>query len=172
MNRGYTIEAYRQKIALLRQRCPDMAITSDCIVGFPGEGEEDFEMTMDLVKDIRFHNLFSFVYSSRKFTAASILPDAVSRELAFERLACLQQYQKSITIENNKSMEGRLEEVLVEDRSKNSGEEMTGRTRTNKIVNFQGSPDMIGNFVEVEIVKGYANSLKGAMRKPSGGNTC
>jgi tRNA-2-methylthio-N6-dimethylallyladenosine synthase len=172
MNRGYTIEEYRKKIALLRQRCPDMAITSDCIVGFPGEGEEDFEMTMDLVKDIRFHNLFSFVYSPRKHTAASILPDAVSRELAFERLACLQKYQKSITIEYNKSMEGRLEEVLVEDRSKNSGEEMTGRTRTNKIVNFQGSSDMIGNFVEVEIVKGYANSLKGEMRKPSGGNTC
>jgi tRNA-2-methylthio-N6-dimethylallyladenosine synthase len=100
------------------------------------------------------------------------LPGAVSRELAFERLACLQKHQKSITIEYNKSMEGRLEEVLVEDRSKNSGEEMTGRTRTNKIINFQGSSDMIGNFVEVEIVKGYANSLKGEMRKPSGGNTC
>jgi tRNA-2-methylthio-N6-dimethylallyladenosine synthase len=172
MNRGYTIEEYRKKIALLRQRCPDMAITADCIVGFPGEGEEDFERTMDLVKDIRFHNLFSFVYSPRKYTAASVLPDAVSRELAFERLARLQNYQKSITVEYNKAMEGRLEEVLVEDRSKNSGEEMTGRTRTNKIVNFQGSSNMIGSFVEVEIVKGCANSLKGEMRKPSGGNTC
>ena len=172
MNRGYTIEEYRKRIVLLRERCPDMAITSDCIVGFPGEDDEDFERTMNLVKDIRFDSLFSFIYSPRKYTAASALPGSMPRELAFERLARLQQCQKSITIENNKATEGKVGEVLVEDRSKNSGEEMAGRTRTNKIVNFQGSPDMIGSLVEVEIVKGYANSLKGEMRKPSGGNTC
>jgi tRNA-2-methylthio-N6-dimethylallyladenosine synthase len=172
MNRGYTIEEYRKKVTLLRERCADMAITADCIVGFPGESEEDFAMTMELVDDIRFDGLFSFVYSPRKNTAAATLPGAVPRELAFERLARLQKSQKSITLEHNKAMEGKVAGVLVEDRSKNSKEEMAGRTRTNKIVNFKGSSEMLGSLVEVEIVKGYANSLKGEIRKPIGGHTC
>ncbi len=172
MNRGYTREEYRKKISLLRQRCPDIAITADCIVGFPGESEEDFEMTMDLVSNIRFDGLFSFVYSPRKNTVAATLPGAVPREVALERLARLQKSQKSITLEYNKAMEGKVTEVLVEDRSKNSKEELTGRTRTNKIVNFKGSADMFGSFAEVEIIKGYANSLKGEMRKSLGGHTC
>ncbi|MBP1734123.1 MAG: tRNA 2-methylthioadenosine synthase [Deltaproteobacteria bacterium] len=172
MNRGYTTEEYRKKVSLLRQRCADIAITADCIVGFPGESEDDFELTMGLVNDVRFDGLFSFAYSPRKFTAAANLPDEVTREMAFERLTRLQKYQKSITLECNKAMEGKVTEVLVEDRSKHSREEMTGRTRTNKIVNFQGSSDMIGSLVEVEIVKGYANSLKGEVRKPTGGRTC
>jgi tRNA-2-methylthio-N6-dimethylallyladenosine synthase len=157
---------------LLRQRCKDIAITADCIVGFPGESEEDFEMTMDLVRDIRFDGLFSFVYSPRKFTVAATLPDVVEKEAAHERLAHLQKYQKSVTLDSNKEMEGKIAEVLVENRSKNSHEEVTGRTRTNKIVNFQGSSDMIGSLVEVEIVKGYANSLKGEVCRLRGGLTC
>lgn len=172
MNRGYTIEEYRKKVALLRQRCPNIAITTDCIVGFPGERETDFEMTMDLVEDIKFDGLFSFVYSPRKYTAAAGLPDVVPRELAIERLARLQKLQKSITFEYNKAMEGKVIKVLAEARSKNSGEEMTGRTKTNKIVNFQGSSDMIGSLVDVEIVKGCANSLRGEVRKPLGGQAC
>jgi len=172
MNRGYTIEEYRKKIFLLRERCGDIAITADCIVGFPGEGDEDFEMTMDLVNEVRFDGLFSFMYSPRKYTVAATLPDAVTREVAFERLAHLQKHQKSISHEYNKAMEGKVAEVLVEGRSKNSEDEMTGRTRTNKIVNFQGSTDTVGSLVEVKIVKGYANSLKGEARKPTGGHTC
>jgi tRNA-2-methylthio-N6-dimethylallyladenosine synthase len=172
MNRGYTTGDYKEKVALLRQRCKDIAITADCIVGFPGESEEDFEMTMDLVRDIRFDGLFSFVYSPRKFTVAATLPDVVEKEAAHERLARLQKYQKSVTLDSNKEMEGKIAEVLVEDRSKNSHEEVTGRTRTNKIVNFQGSSDMIGSLVEVEIVKGYANSLKGEVCRLRGGLTC
>jgi tRNA-2-methylthio-N6-dimethylallyladenosine synthase len=172
MNRGYTIEEYRKKVALLRQRCADIAITADCIVGFPGESDEDFEMTMGIVHDIKFDGLFSFVYSPRKFTAAATLPGSVKKEVAFERLALLQKRQKSITLDYNKATEGKVAEVLVEDRSKNSEAEIAGRTRTNKIVNFQGSSDMIGSLVDVEIVKGYANSLKGEMGKPTGGGTC
>lgn len=172
MNRGYTIEEYQKKVNFLRGRCADIAITADCIVGFPGESEEDFAMTMDLVNDIRFDGLFSFVYSPRKNTAAANLPGAVPRDVAFERLSILQKRQKSITLEHNKAMEGKVAEVLVEDGSKNSKEEMAGRTRTYKIVNFKGSSDMLGSLVEVEIVKGYANSLKGEKRKPGGGHTC
>ena len=151
---------------------PDLEITADCIVGFPGESDEDFEMTMDLVNDIRFDGLFSFVYSARKNTSAATLSGSVPRELALERLARLQKSQKAITLEYNKAMEGKVAEVLVEDRSKNSEEEVSGRTRTNKIVNFKGSSDMVGSFAEVEIVKGYANSLKGEVRKQIGGHKC
>jgi len=172
MNRGYTIGEYRKKVSLLRQRYEDIALTADCIVGFPGETEEDFEMTMDLVRDIRFDGLFSFVYSARKNTAAALLPGSVPRELALERLARLQKSQKAITLEHNKALEGKVVEVLVEDRSKNSEEEVSGRTRTNKIVNFKGSSDMVGSLVEVKIARGYANSLKGEVVKPIGGHTC
>jgi len=172
MNRGYTIEEYRRKISLLRERCRDIAITADCIVGFPGESEEDFAGTLNLVEDIRFDGLFSFAYSPRKNTVAATLPGSIPREIALERLAHLQKIQKAITLEHNRAMEGKITEVLVEDWSKNSKEEVTGRTRTNKIVNFKGSSGMLGGFIDVEIVKGYANSLKGEVRKPIGGHTC
>ncbi|OPY79646.1 MAG: (Dimethylallyl)adenosine tRNA methylthiotransferase MiaB [Syntrophorhabdus sp. PtaU1.Bin153] len=161
MNRGYSTEGYLNKIRLLRERCPDIAITADCIVGFPGEEDGDFERTMELVREVRFDGMFSFAYSPRKYTAASSLPDAVPREAALERLARLQAVQKSITLEHNRSMEGKVVQVLVEDRSRNSEDEVMGRTRTNKIVNFKGSADMMGSLLEVLITKGYANSLRG-----------
>lgn len=165
MNRGYTIEDYRGKIDRLKKRCRNIAITADCIVGFPGEDEEDFEQTIDLVREVRFDGLFSFVYSPRRYTAASALPGAVPRKSALERLGRLQDLQRTITLEKNKATEGMIEEVLVEDRSRNSKEEMTGRTRTGRIVNFSGASPEPGSFVEVEIVKGYANSLKGKALK-------
>jgi tRNA-2-methylthio-N6-dimethylallyladenosine synthase len=172
MNRGYTKTDYRDKITVLRERCPDMAITADCIVGFPGEEEKDFLETMGLIEDIQFDNIFSFAYSPRKFTMAAALPNAISKELAQERLHIFQQVQKSITIAKNRQMEGKRVEVLVEDISKNSEEELMGRTRTNKIVNFKGTSDMIKNLVEVDIIKGYANSLKGENPKVKGGVPC
>lgn len=172
MNRGYTVREYREKVDLLRQTCPNIAITADCIVGFPGETKEDFAMTMALVESVRFDGLFSFAYSPRKFTAAAELVQDVTRESALERLARLQKMQKSITLERNKALEGTVVEVLVEDVSKNSSEEMTGRTRTNKIVNFRGSSSMRGKVVKVAIARGYANSLKGEICEPLGGHTC
>jgi tRNA-2-methylthio-N6-dimethylallyladenosine synthase len=172
MNRGYTKTDYRDKIAALRERCPDIAITADCIVGFPGEEEKDFLDTMDLIEEIQFDNIFSFAYSPRKFTGAATLPGPVPRDIAMERLQHFQQVQKSITIAKNRQMEGKRVEVLVEDISKNSEEELTGRTRTSKIVNFKGTRDMINNLVEVDVVKGYANSLKGENPKAKGGMPC
>ena len=172
MNRGYTKTDYRDKIVALRARCPDIAITGDCIVGFPGEDEKDFLDTMDLIEEIQFDNIFSFAYSPRKFTQAATLPGSVPRDIAQERLHHFQQVQKSITIAKNKHMQGKRVEVLVEDISKNSEEELMGRTRTNKIVNFKGTRDMINNLVEVDIIKGYANSLKGENPKVKGGMPC
>jgi tRNA-2-methylthio-N6-dimethylallyladenosine synthase len=172
MNRGYTKADYRDKISALRERCSDMAITADCIVGFPGEDEKDFLETMNLIEEIQFDNIFSFGYSPRKFTRAATLPGAIPKDLATERLHHFQEVQKSITIAKNKKMEGNRVEVLVEDISKNSEEELMGRTRTNKIVNFKGTRSMINKLVEVDIVKGYANSLKGENPKAKGGIPC
>lgn len=165
MNRGYTNREYLEKVEMLKGRCPNIALTTDCIVGFPGERDEDFRDTMDLVERVAFDGVFSFCYSARKYTCASTLPDMVERETARARLLELQAAQKATTLRTFRGMEGSNAEVLVEGASKNSSEDVTGRTRTNRIVNFKGTPDMIGKLVEVEIVKGYANSLRGSIEK-------
>jgi tRNA-2-methylthio-N6-dimethylallyladenosine synthase len=166
MNRGYTIEQYNEKIDHLRTRCPGVAVTADCIVGFPGENDSDFRATMELVERIHFDGVFSFCYSPRKFTKAATLPDPIPQEIATKRLYELQAFQKEITMKQFRSLEGKTVEVLVEGMSKNSPEDLTGRTRTNRIVNFKGSPSMIGKLIDVEIVKSYANSLRGADLTP------
>ncbi|MDD5007830.1 MAG: tRNA (N6-isopentenyl adenosine(37)-C2)-methylthiotransferase MiaB [Syntrophorhabdaceae bacterium] len=165
MNRGYSSDEYIAKVRALRDRCREVAITADCIVGFPGEDEEDFRKTMDLIEDIQFDGIFSFIFSPRKFTHASTLSGEVPRAAALERLHHLQKLQREITLSKNKAMEGKTTEVLTENISKNSKEELTGRTRTNKIVNFYGPQTMMNRLVEVAIVKGYANSLKGGEPK-------
>jgi len=161
MNRGYSAAEYIAKVEALRDRRSGIAVTADCIVGFPGEDEEDFGKTMDLIERIQFDGIFSFAFSPRKLTAASTMPGKVPPAKAFERLHRLQKLQREITLSRNKAMEGRTAEVLAEGVSKNSNEELTGRTRTNKIVNFRGPLAMMNRLVEVAIVKGYANSLKG-----------
>jgi len=149
------------KVEALRNQCSGIAITADCIVGFPGEEETDFEATMKLMETVRFDGIFSFVYSARKFTAAADLAGAVPADVAHERLLHFQKNQKVITFETNRRMEGTRTEVLVEGQSKNSPDELSGRTRTGKIVNFKGEAGMVYKFVEVDIIKGYANSLRG-----------
>lgn len=161
MNRGYTIDEYKEKVAMLKKRCPGVAITSDCIVGFPGERDDDFRMTMELVEQTGFDGVFSFCFSPRKYARASLLPDPVPRDVALARLHELQDRQKAITRAIYGGMEGTVVEVLTEGQSKNSSADLTGRTRTNRIVNFRGAPELIGKLVDVKIVKGYANSLRG-----------
>jgi tRNA-2-methylthio-N6-dimethylallyladenosine synthase len=161
MNRRYTVGEYVAKVDRLRSRCPDIALTADCIVGFPGEEEDDYRATVELVESIRFDGVFSFRFSPRRFTRASTLPDVVPQEVSSSRLQELQHLQKEITKQLFRGAEGSRVEVLVEGLSKNSHDDLTGRTRTNRIINFRGAPEMIGKLVEVEIVKGYANSLRG-----------
>lgn len=163
MNRQYKIGDYRQKVELLRRYCKDIAITADCIVGFPGETEEDFLRTLELVKEIQFDGIFSFIFSPRKYTRASLLPDPVPKEIALERLAVLQALQREITLKKNRAMEGKEVEVLVDGRSRNSPKELQGRTRTNKIVNFPSESDITGELVFVRIVEGFPNSLRGEL---------
>ncbi|MCX8117300.1 MAG: tRNA (N6-isopentenyl adenosine(37)-C2)-methylthiotransferase MiaB [Desulfobacterota bacterium] len=163
MNRGYTRESYLEKVARLRETCPSIAITADVIVGFPGEEERDFEETLELVERVRFDDLFSFKYSPRKGTRASEMPDQVDEGVKQERLIRLQRLQREITLEKNRAMEGRIEEVLVEGPSKQNPKDVTGRTRTHKAVNFEGGLHLVGQLVEVRIVQGYAHSLRGAL---------
>ncbi|MHB8908766.1 MAG: tRNA (N6-isopentenyl adenosine(37)-C2)-methylthiotransferase MiaB [Syntrophales bacterium] len=168
MNRGYTAQGYREKIARLREACPEISITSDVIVGFPGEEERDFQQTLEMIQEVRFDNLFSFQYSEREGTAAAGMDQAVCGSVKRERLRILQALQADHTLERNRARVGRTEAVLVEGASKNERTEMTGRTRGNRIVNFPGEPDLIGTTVAVRITGAFLHSLRGE-REETGG---
>jgi len=161
MHRGYTRETYLERIGCLREVCPSIAITADVIVGFPGEEEEDFEQTLDLMDRVRFDDLFSFKYSIRKGTRAAQFTDQVDEEAKQKRLALLQGIQREVTLQKNQILDGSVQEVLVEGRSKQSERDVTGRTRTNRVVNFDGTQDLIGKLVSVRITKAYPHSLRG-----------
>ena len=143
----------------LREADPDIAITSDVMVGFPGESEEDFEQTLDLIRQVRFDGLFSFKYSDRKGTLAAKMKNKVDESDKIHRLEVLQQLQRQITLENNKGLVGRSIAVLIEGQSKRGGQ-LTGRTGTNKIVNFNCNDKKIGEIVNVIINDCTANSLR------------
>jgi len=162
MRRGYTREGYMELIPKLRGVTPDMAITSDVMVGFPGEAQEDYEATLDLIKRVQFDGIFSFKYSDRKGTLADSMAPKVDEQEKASRLSMLQDLQKQISLDKNRSLEGKHVEVLVEGESKKGGR-LTGRTGSNKIVNFTCDNDKIGHLVNVTIERGLLNSLLGDM---------
>ena len=163
MGRGYTREDYLEKIDALRSVCPGMAITTDIIVGFPGETDDDFADTMSLVRQVRYDGMFSFKYSDRPGTKATLLSDKVDESVKGRRLAELQELQLQITIDSNRRLLGRKVEVLVEGRGRRYSGQLTGRTRGNKIVNFEGDEELIGTLVEPVIVEAWGNSLLGTL---------
>jgi tRNA-2-methylthio-N6-dimethylallyladenosine synthase len=163
MRRGYTVREYLEKVEKLRARCPDISITTDIIVGFPGESDGDFQKTIDLMRKVRFDNLFSFKYSDRPGIASAGYSDKVGENVKSERLSFLQKLQESHTLEKNRALNGKEEEVLIEGASKNNDEEITGRTRTNRIVNLPGENGMKGKTVWVKIVRAYMHSLRGEL---------
>jgi len=160
MRRGYTREDYMALIKKLRAVMPDIAITSDVMVGFPGETEEDFDQTLDLIHRVRFDSLFSFNYSDRKGTIAEKMGGKIDAMTKASRLNTLQTIQQNITVEKNKEFEGKDVEILVQGGSKRE-RQLSGRTGTNKIVNFVGNDSMIGNLVKVKIKRSFFNSLWG-----------
>jgi tRNA-2-methylthio-N6-dimethylallyladenosine synthase len=161
MNRGYDLSAYLEKIRRLRERIPDVAITADIIVGFPGETEEDFARTLSALEEIRFDQIFSFKFSPRPNTAARKLPGQIPEEIKAERLAKVHALQDTITQGYHHAAEGSTYEVLIEGVSEKSGQPF-GRTRTNKIVNLgSGEEAHVGELIEVEILKGLKHSLVG-----------
>jgi len=161
MNRGYTRKEYLEKIGRLRQACPEIVLTTDFIVGFPGESEKDFEETLDIVTEIEYDEFFSFKYSDRPMTQASHydkkLPD---REKA-RRLTVLQERQQAITMKKNERLVGSRVEVLVEGRSKRDPQRWSGRSGTHKVVNFEGPPSLQGDVIRVEVLAAYPHSLYG-----------
>ncbi len=165
MNRGYTREHYLRLTGQMRERIPGVAITSDLIVGFPGETEEDFEATLDMVRQVRFDAAFTFLYSVRSGTRAATMPGQVDPAIKKDRLLRLNELQYGIALDLNRSLEGTVEEVLVEGPSKTNPDNLTGRTRSNRIVIFKGSEQFIGSLVQVRITTGKTFSLFGQLQE-------
>ncbi|HEB9654633.1 TPA: tRNA (N6-isopentenyl adenosine(37)-C2)-methylthiotransferase MiaB [Yersinia enterocolitica] len=163
MKRAHTALEYKAIIRKLRQARPDIQISSDFIIGFPGETQQDFEQTMKLVVDVRFDTSYSFIYSPRPGTPAADLPDDVSEEEKKQRLHILQQRITQQAMEISREMVGTVQRILVEGTSRKNVMELAGRTENNRVVNFEGTPEMIGKFVDVEIVDVYASSLRGIL---------
>ncbi|MDO4429760.1 MAG: tRNA (N6-isopentenyl adenosine(37)-C2)-methylthiotransferase MiaB [Lonepinella koalarum] len=161
MKRNHTALEYKSIIRKLRAVRPEIQISSDFIVGFPGETAQDFEDTMNLIAQVNFDMSFSFIYSARPGTPAADLPDDVSEEEKKQRLYVLQQRINNQAAQFSRAMLGTEQRVLVEGPSKKDIMELTGRTETNRIVNFKGTPDMIGKFVDIKITDVYTNSLRG-----------
>ena len=166
MKRGYTALEFKQKIRKLRKVRPDISISTDFIVGFPGETDVDFEQTMKLIDDIGFDQSFSFIFSKRPGTPAANLPDDTSDETKHARLARLQNAINENARRINEAMVGTVQNVLVEKPSRKNPNEMTGRTENMRYVNFPGDARMIGQFIDVEITQAMANSLRGRVRAP------
>jgi tRNA-2-methylthio-N6-dimethylallyladenosine synthase len=162
MNRGYTRAGYLDRIRALKAVRPGIAITSDMIVGFPGESEEDFEQTLALMEEVRYADLFVFAYSPRPGTKAADLPEELGREQKVMRLERLLDLQRRITREINESHLGTIQSVLVEGVGKHSGQ-VSGKAESGRIVNFAGDAGLIGSFVDVRITAAYQNSLLGEL---------
>ncbi len=161
MKRGYTTLEFKQKIRKLRAVRPDISISSDFIVGFPGETEADFEKTMKLIEDVGFDQSYSFIYSRRPGTPAADLEDDTPEKTKQERLARLQAAINANSTRISQTMLGSVQRVLVERHSTRDVAELTGRTENMRYVNFPGNARLIGQFVDVEITEVMANSLRG-----------
>lgn len=163
MKRGHTVLEYKAKIRKLRAIRPDISISSDFIVGFPGEDESDFEATMTFIREIGFDQSYSFIYSARPGTPAASLPDNVSPETKKQRLAALQHVINHHAQKISHAMVGSVQRILVEGPSKKDPAQMAGRTENNRVVNFTAPAELTGSFVDVEIIEARPNSLLGCL---------
>lgn len=161
MKRGHTVLEYKAKIRRLREARPNLALSSDFIVGFPGETAYDHAQTMQLINDLRYDQSFSFVYSKRPGTPASNLPDDVSLEQKKVRLQELQKTINGFAAEYSQAMVGSVQRVLVESTSKKDEQQLAGRTENNRVVNFDAPKRLIGQMVDVQITEALSNSLRG-----------
>ncbi|AOH35001.1 tRNA (N6-isopentenyl adenosine(37)-C2)-methylthiotransferase MiaB [Luteimonas sp. JM171] len=165
MKRGYTALEFKQKIRKLRAVRPDISISSDFIVGFPGETDADFEKTMKLIEDVGFDQSFSFIYSRRPGTPAAELPDEVPEEVKHARLSRLQAHINEYAAGISRAMVGTVQRVLVTGPSKKDANELTGKTENMRSVNFPAPPRLIGQFVDVVITEALTNSLRGRVQQ-------
>ncbi len=163
MKRGYTALEFKSKIRKLRKIRPDIRLSTDIIVGFPGETDQDFQATMDLVHEIGFDTSFSFIYSPRPGTPAANLPDETPIEVKKQRLQVLQNRLLLQASRYSQSMIGSTQKILVTGHSKKDSQQLSGRTECNRVVNFDGPASLIGQFVEVQINESLPNSLRGRL---------
>ena len=174
MKRNYTAMEYRSIVRRLRRARPGISITTDFIVGFPGETETDFQQTLRLVEDVRFDGAFSFIYSPRPGTPAAALADDTPQAVKLERLQRLQRRLQELYEGYSREMVGTRQRVLVEGRSRKDANELAGRTENNRIVNFAGPASLAGRYVEVEIAHVHPHSLRGRLAStvsPQSGST-
>ncbi|HPU00631.1 MAG TPA: tRNA (N6-isopentenyl adenosine(37)-C2)-methylthiotransferase MiaB [Bacillota bacterium] len=168
MNRRYTRERYLELVERLREAIPGIALTTDLMVGFPGETEEDFQQTLALVEEARFDQAFTFIYSPRRGTrAAEMKKEEIPADEKRERLRRLARLQNEISLQINRTLVGKRVELLVEGKSKNNPAMQSGRTRTNKLVHFAAEEDLTGKLVEVEITAAYTWYLAGKLLEPA-----
>ncbi|HHV65046.1 MAG TPA: tRNA (N6-isopentenyl adenosine(37)-C2)-methylthiotransferase MiaB [Peptococcaceae bacterium] len=161
MNRKYTREYYLERVERILKEIPEARITTDIIVGFPGETEEDFEQTLDLVKTVHFSQAFTFMFSKRSGTVAASLPDQVPLEVKKYRLQRLIELQNDRSLAWRQKMLNKSYEILVEGPSKTNPEQLTGRTRGNEVVVFKGDPNLVGSLVSVKMVSANSWTLFG-----------
>ena len=162
MGRGYTIEQYLQQVRQLRQTRPEIALTSDILVGFPGESDEDFQQTLDLIETVRYSNTFSFRYSVRPGTAAAEFVDDVPEKEKIDRLMILQERQRDITFELHRALIGRSMDVLVEREQTDADQpQWSGKSGCYREVHFSGDGVQIGDVVTVKVEEAFASSLRG-----------
>ena len=163
MKRGHTVLEYKQKIRRLREKRPDISLSSDFIVGFPGETDRDFEETLKLIRELNFDQSFSFIFSARPGTPAASLPDDLPLETKKERLMQLQKLINGQAAEISRGMVGAQQRILVEGFSKKNQQQLAGRTENNRVVNFDGQARLVGQFVDVVITEALNNSLRGRL---------
>jgi len=163
MKRGHTILEYKNKIRRLQKNRPDILISSDFIVGFPGETETDFNATMKLIEEIEFDHSYSFIYSPRPGTPAESLPDDIPLQLKKERLSILQEQINKNTQRYSSAMIGSVQKVLVEGTSRKDPSEYSGKTENNRTVNFKADKDVIGQMLDIKITQAFPNSLRGEL---------
>ncbi|KPK28104.1 MAG: hypothetical protein AMJ61_03550 [Desulfobacterales bacterium SG8_35_2] len=163
MNRKYTIEQYLDRVETLRRACPDIALTTDIIVGFPGEMDKDFQATMQLLETVRYHGAFSFKYSDRPQAKAIAFDKKIDEDVKSERLKILQERQNDIGLQRNREYEGTVQRVMTEGESRNADGQWSGRTMSNIIVNFDGPGLSPGQEVQVRITEGLLHSLRGVI---------
>ncbi|MBQ3037733.1 MAG: tRNA (N6-isopentenyl adenosine(37)-C2)-methylthiotransferase MiaB [Clostridia bacterium] len=163
MNRGYTREDYLEKIRKVKEKMPDISLSTDVIVGFPTETNEDFEWTLDMLRQVEYDNIFSFIYSRREGTPAAKLDFVLSDDEIHNNFNRLLEVQNEISKKKNDAYVGRIETVLVDGVSKNDDKMLSGRTDTSKIVNFKGDKSLTGKYVKVKICEAHTWSLNGVL---------
>ena len=165
MNRVYTKEKYLELVEYMRRKMPDISITTDIIVGFPGESEEDFLETLDALEKVRYDNIFSFLYSPRKGTPAAGMENTVPSDVKNERFERMLKLQNEISNGKNQAYVNTVQRVLVEGRSKTDTTRLTGRNEKNRLIHFEGDDSLIGNMADILVERADTYALYGKLVK-------